>query len=307
MSHKIAVTGAFGYTGQYIARRLLAEGREVITLTGRPERPLPDLAGKIAAYAFDFERPELLRAHLEGVDTLYNTYWVRFDHGRTRFAQAVENTRTLFAAARAAGVRRLVHVSITNPALDSPLPYFRGKAELEQALRDAGLSYAILRPTVVFGREDILINNIAWLLRRFPLFAVPGSGSYRLQPIAVDDLAELAVQAGAGSENQTLDAVGPDIFSFNELLDLVAHTVGSRALRLHLPPGLALGLSQVVGLFLGDVVLTPDEVAGLSADLLVSAQPPTGRTRLVDWLDAHRATVGRHYASELARHYRQGL
>jgi uncharacterized protein YbjT (DUF2867 family) len=298
-----AVTGAFGYTGKYIARRLLASGQDVITLTGRPQRPLPEFAGRVKAAPFHFDAPERLRASLEGVDTLYNTYWVRFDHAENTFERAVANTRILIAAARDAGVRRVVHISITNPALDSTLPYFRGKAVLEQTLRESGLSYAILRPTVIYGAEDILINNIAWLLRRFPVFTVPGSGSYRLQPIFVEDMAELAVRAGSGQENQVRDAVGPDIFSFNELLDLLARILGSRALRLHVPAEVGLALSRAIGLLLGDVVLTRDEVAGLSAGLLVSSAPPTGWTRLEDWLAENRETVGLRYASELKRHY----
>jgi NADH dehydrogenase len=196
-----------------------------------------------------------------------------------------------------------VHVSITNPSPESPLPYFKGKAALEQSLTESGLSYAILRPTVIYGAEDILINNIAWILRHFPVFAIPGSGSYRLQPIFVEDMAELAVQAGFRTENQVSDAVGPDIFSFDELLDLLARSLGSHALRLHLPQGLALALSRVIGMLLGDVVLTQDEIAGLSANLLVSSAPPSGWTRLEDWLKENRATVGLRYASELKRHY----
>jgi uncharacterized protein YbjT (DUF2867 family) len=305
MSNTAAVTGAFGYTGKYIARRLLEAGQDVITLTGHPGSPLPEFEGRIRALPFHFDQPEWLRTSLEGVDTLFNTYWVRFDRGEQTYEQAVTNTRVLFSAARAAKVRRVVHISITNPSPDSPLPYFRGKAVLEQALRDSGLSFAILRPTVIFGAEDILINNIAWLLRRFPLFAVPGSGEYRLQPIFIEDLAELALRAGAGSENQTCDAVGPDVFTFNELLDLLARCLHSRALRLHLPAGLALALSRGIGTLLGDVVLTRDEVSGLAAGLLVSSAPPTGWTRLADWLEANRGTIGLHYASELKRHYRK--
>jgi NADH dehydrogenase len=303
MAKIAAVTGAFGYTGKYIARRLLAAGQEVITLTGHPENVLPEFAGRVRAFPFHFEQPEKLRASLENVDVLYNTYWVRFDHGEHTFERAVANTRVLIRAAREAGVRRMVHVSITNPAIDSKLPYFKGKALVESALRESGLNYAILRPTVIYGTEDILINNIAWLLRRFPVFAIPGSGSYRLQPIFVEDMAELAVRAGQAVENQVMDAVGPDIFSFNDLLDLVAGTLGSRALRVHLPARAALELSRIIGALVGDVVLTRDEIAGLSADLLVSAGAPTGWTRLPDWLAANRQTVGRHYASELKRHF----
>jgi NADH dehydrogenase len=303
MTTKAAVTGAFGYTGKYIARLLLANGQDVITLTGRPERGLPEFAGRIRALPFDFDQPERLCESLTGVDVLYNTYWVRFNYGSQTYERAVANTRTLIRAAREAGVRRIVHVSITNPTLESRLPYFHGKALLEQAVQDSGLEYTILRPTVIFGAEDILINNIAWLLRHFPVFAVPGSGEYRLQPIFVEDMAELAVRAGLSHDNEIIDAVGPDIFTFNELLALVAGSLKSKALRVHLPAGLALQLSRLIGVLLGDVVLTQDEVEGLSAGLLVSKSAPTGRTRLADWLAQNHAVVGMHYASELSRHY----
>lgn len=309
MNGKAAVTGAFGYSGKYIARRLLASGCQVLTLTSRVA-PVGDgqisaalASGQLVAKPFHFDQPAVLRASLEGVDTLYNTYWVRFDHGAVTFEKAVQNTLVLLRAAREAGVRRIVHLSITNPSLESPLPYFRGKARLEETIRGSGLSYAILRPTVIFSQEDILINNVAWLLRRFPFFVIPGSGEYRLQPVYVEDLARLAVEAGARIQDQVIDAVGPDSFTFNELVGLLRETVGSKALVVHLPPGLALFLSQIVGALLGDVVLTRDEIAGLSADLLVSVAQPACPARLADWLAANPDAVGRRYASELKRHY----
>jgi uncharacterized protein YbjT (DUF2867 family) len=298
---KIAVTGAFSYSGKYITRRLLAQGHEVITLTGHPHRKDP-FAGQVKAYPLDFNEGGLTRS-LSGVDTLYNTYWIRFDYRQNTQTGAVANTRTLVRAARAAGVRRIIHISITNPSTESSLPYFHGKALNEQAVKESGLSYAILRPTVLFGVEDILINNIAWLLRRFPFFAQIGSGTYRLQPVYVDDLARLAVEAGAREENLVWDAVGPEIFTFDELVRLVAARLGRPARLIHVNPGLALAASQVVGLLMRDVVLTGDEVTGLMAGLLVSSEPPRGQFRLSDWLEDHKDTVGMRYASEIARHY----
>lgn len=298
------VTGAFSYTGKYITRLLLAQGREVMTLTGHPDRP-NEFGGKVKAVPYHFDQPDRLAKSLEGVETLYNTYWVRFDHGKTTFAGAVRDTQTLFQAAKRAGVRRIVHTSITNPSLDSPLPYFRGKAQLEKDLQGSGLSYAILRPTVLFGPEDILINNIAYLLRAYPLFAIPGDGEYRLQPVFVEDYARLAVQLGLGDENCILDAVGPDIFSFNQLVALIAASLGRKPWLLHLPPSLVLPLSGIIGWWLKDVTLTWDEYRGLSAGLLVSAQPPSGRARLGDWLRENASRVGGRYASELERHYRR--
>jgi NADH dehydrogenase len=297
------VTGAFGYSGRYLTRRLLAAGRRVRTLTGRPNRRNP-FGGAVEAVPFDFDRPDRLVEHLRGATTVYNTYWVRFEHGDRTFDQAVANTRVLFNSAVAAGVERFVHVSITQPDLNSKLGYFRGKAQMEQSLVESGLSYAILRPTVLFGREDILINNIAWSLRRFPIFALPGDGRYKLQPIYVDDLAGLMYEQGQQRENVVIDAVGPETFTFAELVQTIAASIGSRCRILPTPQRLAWALSQVAGFVMGDVMLTWDEVIGLSANLLISDREPPGRKRLTDWLRENRDWVGRRYANEVGRHFR---
>lgn len=297
-----AVTGAFGFTGRYIARQLLATGRRVITLTGHPDRT-DEFADRIQAVPYHFDDRQSLIESLRGVDTLYNTYWVRFEYKQTTFASAVANATTLFECAEKAGVRRVVHTSVSNPSLDLPLPYFQGKARLEEALKNTVSSYAILRPTLIFGVEDILINNIAYLLRRFPFFAVPGSGEYRLQPVYAGDVAEIAARVGQESENLVVDVAGPDIFSFNQLVRLLAEHVGSRAKVVDLNPGIALRLSQLVGWTVGDVILTRDEMEGLMRDLLISADPPAGHTTFKTWVAANASLLGKQYASELERHY----
>ena len=299
---KIAVTGAFSYSGKYITRRLLERGEEAITLTGHPDRPDP-FVGKVKAYPLNFKNEVELTSSLEGVHTFYNTYWVRFDRGENTQPRAVENTRKLIDAAVRAGVQRIVHISITNPSPDSDLPYFWGKAANEKAVIESGLSYAILRPTVLFGKEDILINNIAWLLRRFPFFAIPGEGSYKLQPVFVDDLAKLAIDVGYTQDNVVWDAVGPDIFTFEETVGLISHTLGLNRGLPHIPPRLALSAAQFLSTFVGDVMLTPEEVEGLMAGLLVSSEPPRCETHLENWLEQNKESVGVHYASELKRHY----
>jgi uncharacterized protein YbjT (DUF2867 family) len=299
---KTAVTGAFSYSGKYIARRLLARGEEVITLTNHPNRPDP-FEGKIKAYPLNFMDESELIKNLKGVDTLYNTYWIRFDKGSNTQPAAVENTKRLVQAAVKAGVKRIVHISITNPSADSHLPYFWGKAANEKTVIESGMAYGILRPTVLFGKEDVLINNIAWLLRRFPLFGLPGDGSYKLQPVYVDDLAELAVEVGYKKENIVWDAVGPDIFTFKEMAQLIGDSIGYAHPLLPLPPRLALLAAQFLSLFLNDVLLTPEEVDGLMAGLLVSQEMPRCKTRLADWLRENREQVGAKYASELGRHF----
>ncbi len=298
----IAVTGAFSYSGKYITQKLLAHGDHVITLTGHPDRPDP-FAGRVRPFPLDFnDEPGLVRS-LQGSQVLVNTYWIRFDRGANTQPRAVENTRKLVQAAKAAGVERIVHISITNPSADSHLPYFWGKAANERAVIESGLSYAILRPTVLVGPEDILINNIAYLLRRLPLFGIPGDGSYRLQPVYVGDLADMAAQAVYRRDNTVADAVGPDIFTFKEMVDLIGEKIGARRPLISIPPRLALLAANALGAFVGDVLLTPEELDGLMANLLVSAQPPLCKTSLGSWLEANKDCVGVHYASELKRHF----
>lgn len=297
------VTGAFGYTGRYITARLLESGRSVRTLTGHPNRPNP-FGDRVAVVPFDFEDRRKLAEDLRGATTLYNTYWVRFPHGDVTFERAFSNSETLIQAATDAGVRRIVHVSITNPSDDSPFAYFRGKARVEQMIRDSGLGYAIVRPTVIFGREDILINNIAYILRRVPVFGIPGSGSYRLRPVSVEDVAEICVRSGRAGTDEVIDAVGPETFTFEELVRLIARTIGSHGLFVHVPPALALTAGAAIGRVVGDVVVNRDELEGLMAELVTTEGPATGTRRLTEWLAHNADVVGKRYASEVSRHYR---
>ncbi len=293
---KHAVTGAFGYSGKFIARRLLDAGEQVITLTNSARQPdSPD----IQAYPLKFD-DSLIEA-LEGVDVLYNTYWVRFNHANFTHQQAVSNSRALFAAAQRAGVKRIVHVSITNPSATSPLEYFSGKAEVEQALTDTGLSHAILRPAVLFGGSDILINNIAWALRTLPVFGVFGDGNYRLQPIHVDDFAALAVAQGQSHENTIVNAIGPETFTYRELVTTLGRIIGVRRPIINVAPAVGYAVGWLLGRLLDDVTITRDEIDGLMANLLYVDAPPAGSTRLTDWARQHADTLGKRYASELAR------
>ena len=241
MSTLDAVTGAFSYTGRFVAPRLLAQGRSVRTLTNHPD-PQSPLAAKIDVFPLDFEQPGRLVAALRGVDTLYNTYWVRSNHGAASFEAAVQNTGLLIDAAREAGVRRLVHVSIANPD-KSDLPYYRGKAQLEQRVRDSGLSYAIIRPTLLFGHGDVLINNISWFIRHLPVFGIPGDGQYRLQPVFVEDYADRIVSAGATTESLTVDVAGPEIFTFEGLVRMLRDAMARRTVLMRVPPTVAKGPS----------------------------------------------------------------
>jgi len=301
MTQKLqVVTGAFGYSGKYISTRLLAEGCHVRTLTNSIQRTNP-FGDRVEAHPFNFDRPDALVESLRGAEVLYNTYWVRFNYSTFKHDSAVKNSLILFEAARKAGIKRIVHISITNPTEDSPFEYFSGKARLENALQETGISYAILRPTVLFGKEDILINNIAWALRHLPVFGLFGDGNYRLQPIFVDDLAMLAVEQGKRSENVIIDAIGPETFTYRDLAANIAEIIMVKRPILSMPPMLAYTAGWVLGRLLGDVMITWPEVRGLMAGLLYTDSPAAGMTRLTDWARELRDTLGVKYASELAR------
>ena len=299
------VTGAFGYSGRYIAARLLSSGATVRTITNSVARQSP-FGDSVEAHPFHFNDHEKMVSALAGGDVLYNTYWVRFNHHDFTHAMAVRNTLKLFTAAKEAGIRRVVHVSITNPSEDSELEYFSGKARLERQLIESGLSYSILRPTVLFGKEDILVNNIAWALRRFPVFGVFGDGQYRLQPIFVDDLAELAVSEGRSGEDRIIDAIGPETFTFRGLVSTVGEIIGKRRPIISVSPGLGYLASSIIGKCVGDIFLTREEISGLMQNLLCTDSAPAGRTRLTDWAREHATELGVQYASELARRRDRG-
>ena len=297
------VTGAFSYTGGYIARHLLRQDVRVTTLTRHPDTR-DSFGGAIKCAPLDFSDVDALSRSMKGASVFYNTYWIRFERGQTTFGGAVENSEILFNAAKNAGIRKIVHISVSNPSLKSRLPYFKGKWQVEEALKNIGIPYAIIRPTLVFGPDDLLLNNIAWALRRFPVFPMYGNGDYPVQPIYAEDVAEQAVAAATVSENFVADAAGPDTFSFEELIGLLASAMGIRARFIHMPPSVSLALTSIVGLVVRDIVLTRDEVDGLMAGLLTSKASPTGTTRFNDWLNENAHNLGRHYESELQRNFR---
>ena len=296
------VTGAFSYTGSYIAKRLVEDGRAVRTLTRR-RRP-DSSTTNIEVVPYRWDREGLVHS-LAGAQTLFNTYWIRLARGQTSFDEAVRNSRVLFESAREAGIKKIVHVSITKANEAPHLPYFAGKAEVEASLKESGVPYAIVRPTVVYGREDVLINNIAWLLRRIPIFVVAGSGAYRIRPVHVDDLARICVEAAGSSENLTIDAVGPETMTFEEMVRHIRSAVGSRCLLIHAPRWVLLTIARFLGAVLRDEVMSAEELRGLMDELVATDGPATGEISFLEWIVRNNETLGRSYVSEMKRNYRR--
>lgn len=304
-SLKVAVTGGFGFSGRYIGKALIRKGIETITLVNNPERYLDHGFSKVISY--NFKNPDQLVADLKGTSVLINTYWIRFPYKTISFTHAIENSRILFNAARAAGVEHIVHLSVSNPTEGGELPYFQGKLQVEHLIMESGLSFSILRPTLIYGEGDILINNIAYLLRKYPVFVIPSDGNYRLQPIYVEDLAEIVVDMIMARGHIIMDLAGKEVYSFNQIVQLIAKTINRNNLIIHAPPSFAYQISRIAGLLERDILLTRDEIKGLMANLLVSRNIPHGWTDFSEWIKANRDKLGKDYHSELSRHFRRKL
>ena len=295
------VTGAFGYSGRWIAHHLLEKNVRVRTLTNAVGRDDP-FAGKVEVHGLDFNDRRRLVESLRGADVLYNTYWVRYNKRQHRFAHnaAVENTRKLFEAAKEAGVKRIVHFSVANPTKAPNWTYFEGKVQVENLLKASGMSYSILRPTVLFGGgRNVLINNIAWMLRRFPVFGVFGFGNYPIQPVHVEDVAEIAIEQGRLSEDTVIDVTGPETFRYKDYIGMMATSMGLKRLILPFPPLGAWLFGRLLGVYLQDDVITRAEIKGLRQGLMASDAPPNGTRLFSTWIAEHGGSFGKRYQNDL--------
>ena len=304
---RAAVTGVFSYSGRFIAEALLARGWDVVALGRRRPPPSDRLAGRVAFHPLRLDDEEALLTALSGCEALFNTYWVRFEHDGTTFADAVERSARLFRAASGARVGRIVHLSVSHASAESPFPYFRGKAAVEEALQAGDYQYAILRPTLIFGgRQEVLVNNIAWLLRRLPLFLLPDGGRCRLQPVSVFDLARVAADLVESDGNVVLDLTGPETFTFADFVARIRDAVGSDARLVAAPSGVVSTCSRLAGFLLHDRLLTHDELGALTANLL-ACERATTEGRFGDWLDENGYWLGSDYANELRRNWKPSL
>lgn len=300
----VLVTGGSGYIGGAITERLL--GRATLrSLTSHPRRNR--FGGQVRLFPYNFDRPTEMGDAFTGVDVFVNTYYVRFNYGATNFERAVESTRELISLARQARVGRIVHVSVSNASEQSPLPYYKNKGRIERIVRESGLDYTILQPAIVVGPHDILVNNIAYFLRRLPVFAMFGSGGYRVQPMTLDAFADVALEAIDGSHRgRVLPLAGPQDWTFAEMVRAIRSAIGSQAQIIHVPSALAFVGLKIAGWLLGDVVLTSDEIKGLTREYLYVAQPLRLGEDFGTWLNRPgiASDLGLHYQSELARHFK---
>jgi len=290
------VTGAFSFTGRHVAKRLLEEGEEVRTMTRFPQSASP-FAEAVPAVPFDYDDVGALTQALRGCDRLINTYWRRQPEGNLGYDRVVQQSKNLFAAAKAVGIERIVHMSINDPH-GKKFPYFRAKCATERAVRECTVSSVVVRPQLVFGDGELLINNLAWTLRQSRLAAVPGDGQYLMQPIHASDYAELIVGLSRNRRDGVVNGVGPDVMTYDDMVSMVGNAIGRKPRILHVHPKFFDRVARLINRFVEEPTVLDYEVYGCLVENGVVPREPQGTRRLVDWLRDHADSLGRRYADQ---------
>ncbi|MDE1834491.1 MAG: NAD(P)H-binding protein [Candidatus Micrarchaeota archaeon] len=302
MAGRDVVIGGTGFTGKYITKCLLKYKHKVVALTKHVNRD-NEFGRKITIKPLDFENQENLVETMNGSRCVFNTYWVRFNYGGSSFDEAVRNSKAIIDACVDAKVKRLVHISVLDPSKNYKYDYFRAKMEVESYIEKSGLSYAILRPALLFGEEDILMNNITYLIRKYGLFFIFGSGEYKVTPTYVGDVAKEAVLQSRLNKNIIEDALGPEAFGFEELVRYIATTIGRPTRVAHLNKAFIPLVSKFLNICMHEPVVTSDEMGLLMDNGLYSDSKPIGSIRFSKWLKERKDTYGTEYHSETKRHF----
>jgi uncharacterized protein YbjT (DUF2867 family) len=283
----ILVTGATGFVGQHVVHALRARGLPVRALVRDPRRGSRLVTWGAELVQGDVTDAASLPAAAEGVDAV--VHLVAIIKGKPADFERVmaQGTRSVVAAAENAGVRRFVLASALglDERSKDAVPYYGAKWEMERAVRESGLERVVLRPSFVFARDGGVLPTFVRLARYAPITPIVGSGTRRLQPIWIDDMAEYYARAvdEPGAASRTFDVGGPDAVTWNELYDRLKRVLGTRRPSVHVPmglmraqaaltewlPGAPVTRDQLTMLELGDnVVGSPDAVETFGLELV---------------------------------------
>ena len=237
---KVLVTGATGFVGREIVRRLCDSGDEVHALA-RSRSSASEVSPAIFHPGNVLEASSL-REPCKGMEAIIHLVGVISEVGRNKFAAVhVEGTRNIVAAARAGGVRRFIHMSSLGTRVGAASRYHQSKWAAEEIVRSSGLDWTIFRPSVIYGPGDGFVNLFASLALRSPMMPIIGRGTSKYQPVPVQTVADAFVKSLAEPRaiNRTLDLCGAETFSMNQIIDEVLAVIGRERPRLHIPIWLA--------------------------------------------------------------------
>lgn len=303
MARRYVVAGGTGFTGTYVVRNLLSNGENKISVLSSHPRRSHEFAQGIEVNPYNFGQYDEMVKNFRDADCFINTYWVRLNFRNSSFREAVRNSQKLVDACKESGVKRIVHISVANPSHDYAYEYYRGKMEVEDYIRKSGISYAILRPTLLFGDEEILVNNITWLIRKYGFFFIFGDGKYKVTPVFVNDVAREVVRQSQLEENVTEDVVGPESYAFEEIVKLIARETGNKLRIYHLSTFFMSPVCGLLSLLRHDTVVTPEELRVVIDNKLYSGSEPLGMTKFSTWVKENSEKFGKEYHSEVERHF----
>lgn len=282
----VTIFGGSGFVGTQIVQALARAGYRVRVAVRRPNQALESrmfgAVGQVQPVAANVTMPDSIARAVAGADIVINLVGVGYDRGKqTLKAVNVEGARAVAAAAKAAGVSRLVHLSALGADIEAKSAYAKSKGEGEQAVREAFPDAIIVRPSIVFGQGDTFFNRLGFVARLFPIMPVIG-GKSRMQPVYVGDVADFVAKAADGDikPGRSYELGGPEVLTQRQLLELVlAETARSRPL-LPLPAGIASLLATPMSM-LPNPLLTPDQVILLGQDNVVSEAAAKDKRTLV--------------------------
>lgn len=263
----VAVVGATGFVGNAVVARLAESGHGVIAIS-RTGRRLAGWPASVITRAADVATGRNLAQALEGADAAVHLVAIPRESGGRTFAEVnVRGTQRVVDAATAAGIRRFVHLSVLGVADDPKLRYLYSKWLGERIVRDSGLDWVVLRPSLMFGPGDGFFRLVRTTLKWWSpgVVAIPGSGDTRFQPLAVDDLA-IAVErslADADRAGQVYEIGGPDWVTYREIVEDVMRVTGMRRLKLPMPIPLISALTAATDRILPVFPVSHDQIASL--------------------------------------------
>ena len=259
----VLVTGGTGFLGRRVVRELLERGHQVRLLVHTPGTERMFSHRQVEVQYGSVRDPVALSSAFYDVESVVHLVGVIRPTRRDSFENVHrEGTANVLAAAKEAGARHFLHVSVIGAANDRSYPYLYTKWQGEQEVLNGGIPYTIFRPSMLFGEGDEFLNALAGLVRLFPLVPVIGSGKNRLHPLAADDLARcIAITLGREDlKGRTLDLGGAERLSYNQLVSEVAKAMGKRRLRFHLPVWLMYAVTAVSQVFLPRPPITTDQI-----------------------------------------------